>query len=107
MPNTDPDQGSSDIPEDIDDFEDLIELGGQLTPGVGTVLRVYRFLKRRISREYIEEIKKLRKEKEIVLRNMEDQAALTQVVREHVAYLRMQVEETEGKLAECMASRPK
>jgi len=78
------------IPEEAEDIFDLVT---DETPGVGTFKRIYRLAKRRISKEYIEEINKLRAKLELLDGVLQEQAASSAALRKYIEKLEQEIEE--------------
>jgi hypothetical protein len=87
------DEGSSldeGLLDDISDSE-IWDIVTEETPGIGRLKRLYRYVKRALAREYIREIKQLKKKEDTLISAMRDQTTI-------IALQRRQIRELESKL---------
>jgi len=84
--------------DDFDDLEELIEFAGDELPGLGTIKRLYRFVKKKLSREYREEIARLRKKEKILIRTIDDLSNSVRPLRNYIQALEARVTELEEQL---------
>lgn len=86
-----------DIPEDeLEDLEDLTELIGDEIPVLGTVRRVYRFVRKKLSKEYIEKIRRLRQKEKILIKTIDQQNQNILDLRNYISGLEARLKELEG-----------
>ena len=86
-----PDDPTSSSPDDEGEVEDFIEILGDEVPGIGTLRKAYRLLKKKLSKEYREEIRRLRKTQDGLIATTSEQTKI-------IALLRRRNEELEREL---------
>jgi len=90
------DPESTELPDDDDDddfWDTFIEEG----LGIGQIKRIARAIKKRLSREYRDEIRRLRKKENIMVRSLENQNEHIKNLKEIIAELEARVIELEAK----------
>ena len=92
MPDNDP----PDTPDDdLEDLEDITEAIGDEIPGVGTARRLYRLIKKRLSKEYRKEISRLRKKEKILIKTIDQQNQSISDLRKYIDDLERRLKELE------------
>lgn len=70
---------------------DITDLLGEV-PGVGRIQRLSKILQRMMSRKYIEEIKRLKKKEDTLMKIVRDQIDLMERLRQEIKKLELQAE---------------
>ncbi|MEQ8694479.1 MAG: hypothetical protein RIC85_04025 [Gammaproteobacteria bacterium] len=81
-----------------DELGDLEEVFGDEVPVWGTAKRLYRYLKKKLSKEYREQIRLLRQNEKILIRNIDQQNQTIADLRKYISSLENRIEELEGNL---------
>lgn len=92
-----PDDDPPDIPdEDLEGIEDIAEAAEDEVPVWGTAKRVYRLVKKRLSKEYRKEIRRLHKKEKILIDTIDKQNENIQDLRRYIDELERQLKELEN-----------
>lgn len=75
---------------DDDDVSSLAEFLLEEIPGPGTLKRMYAYVKKRISKEYIAEIKRLRKIEESLATSLKTEAEIINTLRNYIEALEVE-----------------
>ena len=76
--------------EEIPDSE-IWDIVTEETPGFGRLKRLYRYVKRNLAREYITEIRKLKRREDALIATLRDQTTVIHLLRQHIKELENQL----------------
>lgn len=102
MKNPDPNRPSveADESDEFEDFLYLAEMAQEEVPGLGTIRRLYRLVKQKLSKEYREEISRLRKKEKILVGAIDQQSENAKILRNYIQSLELKIDSLNEELAD-------